>query len=86
MSPDNVDPPLVLVAKDNPCECHACIPILCFNCKKLAYQTIEKMDIYFKNKDRSCHLCRSCLEDLKQITRDGQLVEVKLDEPVGGNN
>jgi hypothetical protein len=44
------------------------------------------MDIYDKNKDRSLHLCPGCIEDPKQITRYGQLVEVKLDEPVGRNN
>jgi hypothetical protein len=86
MNPDNEKPPIILVAKYKPCSCHDCVSVICFNCKITIFQTREKMDIYDKNKDRSLHLCPGCIEDLKQITRYGQLVEVKLDEPVGRNN
>jgi hypothetical protein len=83
---DHNQAPIILIAKDKPCECHVCIDILCHNCNKKVFITQEKIDIYNQNKSRAFCLCVKCLVWSQEIFPKLKMIEVKLDQPQGGIN
>lgn len=85
MKPNDKDVPLLLCAKDKPCKCHTCVQVNCSGCDKTVFQTIEKMDVYDRNKARALHMCVDCMSYVQRMMPRDRLIEVNLDKPISRN-
>jgi hypothetical protein len=59
--------PIVIQAKNRPCNCCECVEVACNGCGFAVFQTVEKMEIFNREKGRAYNLCTRCINLLEKI-------------------